>query len=76
MSRSIWLLLLVVPLLVGCGAGLKEEGRLPVSNPLGRSDGEAIELLIGVLPASRNGGAVTRQAHASYTGSFSNTAPT
>jgi hypothetical protein len=73
MSRSIWLLLLVVPLLVGCGAGLKEEGRLPVSNPLGRSDGEAIELLIGVLPASRNGGAVTRQAYASYTGSFSNT---
>ncbi|GIV21686.1 MAG: hypothetical protein KatS3mg023_3437 [Armatimonadota bacterium] len=73
MSRSIWLLLLIAPLLAGCGAGLKEEGRLPVSNPLGRSEGETMELLIGAVPVSRNGGAVTRQAYASYTGSFSNT---
>ncbi len=73
MSRSIWLLLLMVPLLAGCGAGLKEEGRLPISNPLGRSEGETMELIIGMMPASRNGGAVTKQAFASYTGSFPNT---
>lgn len=73
MSRRIWLLLLLVPLLVGCGAGLKEEGRLPISNPLGRSQGETMELLVGTAPRSRNGGAVTKQAFASYTGSFSNT---
>lgn len=73
MSRRIWLLLLIVPLLAGCGAGLKEEGRLPISNPLGRSEGETMELVIGAMPTSRNGGAVTKQAFASYTGSFSNT---
>ncbi|GIV17247.1 MAG: hypothetical protein KatS3mg022_2682 [Armatimonadota bacterium] len=73
MSRRIWLLLLIAPLLAGCGAGLKEEGRLPISNPLGRSEGETMELLIGSSPQSRNGGAVTKQASASYTGSFSNT---
>jgi len=73
MSRSIWLLLLLVPLLVGCGAGLKEEGRLPISNPLGRSEGETMELLVGTVPSSRNGGAVTKQAFARYTGSFSDT---
>ncbi len=73
MSRRIWLFLLIAPLLAGCGAGLKEEGRLPVSNPLGRSEGETMELLIGAVPTSRNGGAVTKQAFATYTGSFSNT---
>lgn len=73
MSRRIWLLLLIAPLLAGCGAGLKEEGRLPISNPLGRSEGEIMELLVGSAPDSRNGGAVTKQAFASYTGSFSNT---
>lgn len=73
MSRRVWLVLLIAPLLAGCGAGLKEEGRLPVSNPLGRSEGETLELLIGSAPASRNGGNVTRQAFASYTGSFPNT---
>ncbi|MGC8785213.1 MAG: hypothetical protein ACP5RN_12620 [Armatimonadota bacterium] len=73
MSRCIWLLLLLMPLLAGCGAGLKEEGRLPISNPLGRSEGETMELLVGAASRSRNGGAVTKQAFASYTGSFSNT---
>ncbi|MCS6831635.1 MAG: hypothetical protein RMM08_00430 [Armatimonadota bacterium] len=72
MSRRIWLLLLIAPLLAGCGAGLKEEGRLPFSNPLGRSAGETMEMLVGTAPASRNGGAVTRQATANYTGSFAN----
>ena len=73
MSRRIWLFLLIVPLLAGCGAGLKEEGRLPVSNPLGRSDGDKMELLIGALPVSRNGEPVTRQAYARYTGTFADT---
>lgn len=73
MSRRTWLLLLLVPLLAGCGAGLKEEGRLPVANPLGRSAGETMELLVGAASRSRNGGAVTKPAFASYTGSFSDT---
>jgi hypothetical protein len=34
MRKGLWFLLLL-PLLAGCGAGLKETGRLPVSNPLG-----------------------------------------
>jgi hypothetical protein len=34
MRKGLWLLLLL-PLLVGCGAGLKETGRLPILNPLG-----------------------------------------
>ncbi len=71
MSRRMWLLLLVVPLLAGCGAGLKEEGRLPVANPLGRGAGDAVQMTIGALPLSRNG-EVTKQASASYTGTFGN----
>jgi len=34
MRKGLWLLLLL-PLLAGCGAGLKETGRLPILNPLG-----------------------------------------
>ena len=34
MRKVLWLLLLL-PLLAGCGAGLKETGRLPILNPLG-----------------------------------------
>jgi len=65
------LLLLLLPLLAGCGAGLKEEGRLPVANPLGRGAGDTMQLTVGSLPLSRNG-EVTKGASASYTGTFGN----
>ena len=69
MSRRFWLLLLLAPLLAGCGAGLKEEGRVPISNPLGLSEGGTLIMEIGT------GGrqAETKQASANYRGSFSNT---
>ena len=73
MSRRFWVLWLLVPLLAGCGAGLKEEGRLPVTNPLGRGSGETVEMEVGGDNRSRNGGAVTKKATANYTGSFDNT---
>lgn len=62
MSRHFWLLLLLAPLLAGCGAGLKEEGRVPIMDPLGLSDGSSLTVV------SRGG-----QVSAGYTGSFSNT---
>jgi hypothetical protein len=58
MSRSIWLLLLVVPLLVGCGAGLKETGRLPILNPLGIDFGGQRSAQID-MPLQANGGQAT-----------------
>jgi hypothetical protein len=70
MRKGLWLLLLL-PLLAGCGAGLKEEGRLPVSNPLGRGRGETVEMT--VESRSRNDSPATKQAIANYTGSFANT---
>lgn len=70
MSRRIWLVFLIAPLLAGCGAGLKEEGRLPVLNPLGREAGETVEMTVGAAPLSRNG--EVKQASANYTGTFSN----
>ncbi len=73
MSRRLWLALLLAPLLAGCGAGLKEEGRVPISNPLGRSAGESMEMVVGAVPLSRNGEPLTKQATASYTGTFSDT---
>ncbi|MEJ5253468.1 MAG: hypothetical protein HPY54_16480 [Chthonomonadetes bacterium] len=73
MSRRLWLALLLAPLLAGCGAGLKEEGRVPISNPLGRSAGESMEMVVGAVPVSRNGEPLTKQATASYTGTFSDT---
>lgn len=69
MSRRFWLLLLLAPLLAGCGAGLKEEGRVPISNPLGLSEGGT--LIMGIGTGGRQ--AETKQASATYTGSFSNT---
>jgi len=72
MRKGLWLLLLL-PLLAGCGAGLKEEGRLPVSNPLGRDIGETVEMVVGGGNRSRSDGSVTKRATANYTGSFDNT---
>ena len=72
MRKVLWLLLLL-PLLAGCGAGLKEEGRLPVSNPLGRGSGETVEMVISGDNRSRSDSSVTKRATASYTGSFANT---
>jgi len=71
MSRRFWLCCLLMPVLAGCGAGLKEEGRLPVSNPLGRGRGETVEMT--VESRSRNDSPATKQAIANYTGSFANT---
>lgn len=62
MSKRLWLLLLLAPLLAGCGAGLKEEGRVPIMDPLGLSDGSSLTVV------SRG-----EQVSADYTGSFSNT---
>lgn len=62
MSKRLWLLLLLAPLLAGCGAGLKEEGRVPIMDPLGLSDGRSLTVV------SRG-----EQVSADYTGSFSNT---
>lgn len=62
MSKRLWLLLLLAPLLAGCGAGLKEEGRVPIMDPLGLSDGSSLKVV------SRG-----EQVSADYTGSFSNT---
>lgn len=62
MSKRLWLLLLLAPLLAGCGAGLKEEGRVPIMDPLGLSDGRSLTVV------SRE-----EQVSADYTGSFSNT---
>lgn len=61
MSKRLWLLLLLAPLLAGCGAGLKEEGRVPIMDPLGLSDGRSLTVV------SRG-----EQVSADYTGSFSN----
>lgn len=61
MSKRLWLLLLLAPLLAGCGAGLKEEGRVPIMDPLGLSDGRSLTVV------SRE-----EQVSADYTGSFSN----
>ena len=72
MRKGLWLLLLL-PLLAGCGAGLKEEGRLPVSNPLGRDIGETVEMVVGGGNRSRSDGSVTKRATANYTGRFANT---
>lgn len=62
MSKRLWLLLLLATLLAGCGAGLKEEGRVPIMDPLGLSDGSSLTVV------SRG-----EQVSADYTGSFSNT---
>ncbi|MGQ9487708.1 MAG: hypothetical protein ACUVR7_08065 [Armatimonadota bacterium] len=70
MSRRFWLLLLLAPLLVGCGAGLKEEGRVPVMDPLGLSEGSTLSLTVG---GSRSRQEETKQASVSYTDGFSNT---
>lgn len=72
--RYVLLLALAPLLLAGCGAGLKEEGRLPVSNPLGRGVGDSIEMTVGTFPNGRNGAPDTKLARASYTGTFSNVA--
>lgn len=69
MSRRFWLLLLLAPLLVGCGAGLKEEGRVPIMDPLGLSEGSTLGMTVG---GSRSRQEETKQASASYTGVFSN----
>lgn len=69
MSRRFWLLLLLAPLLAGCGAGLKEEGRVPISNPLGLSEGGTSEGGTLIMRIGTGG----RQASATYRGSFSNT---
>lgn len=70
MSRRFWLLLLLAPLLAGCGAGLKEEGRVPVMDPLGLSEGSMLSMTVG---GSRSRQEETKQASVSYTGRFSNT---
>ncbi|MDW8104213.1 MAG: hypothetical protein RMK92_04300 [Armatimonadota bacterium] len=54
MSRRIWLLMVVAPLLFGCGSGLEEGGRIPIPNPLGLSSGQQFTLVTG-SPATYTG---------------------
>lgn len=54
MSRRIWLLALLAPLLLGCGAGLEEGGRVPIPKPLGLSSGESFTMTTG-SPATYRG---------------------
>lgn len=70
MSRRWWLLLLLATLLAGCGAGLKEEGRVPIMDPLGLSGGSTLGMTVG---GSRSRQEETKRASVSYTGRFSNT---
>jgi len=57
MRKGLWLLLLL-PLLAGCGAGLKETGRLPILNPLGIDFGGQRSAQI-VMRLQANGGQAT-----------------
>jgi hypothetical protein len=57
MRKGLWLLLLL-PLLAGCGAGLKETGRLPILNPLGINFGSQRTAQIN-MRLQANGGQAT-----------------
>jgi len=54
MLRRIWLLLLLAPVLFGCGSGLEEGGRIPVPRPFGLSSGEQVVMVVG-SPATYRG---------------------
>lgn len=54
MVRKAWFLLLLLPLLVGCGAGLEEGGRIPVDKPFGLSSSQEFTMTVG-SPATYRG---------------------